>query len=180
MTLFYQRKFIDGYGLVSAWREVPIPAIVSLCDTIRNRVLSFALELEGVLDRAGDNPSAVPAGTVTQHVTTIIYGGTNVVASAPDARINVGGDINLQQAGSIIEQIRKHQGELVRAGIDADALENRLSVVEQELASNKPDSGKLRSLLGDVRNALSGAAGNLIASGAITGLNALLGTGVPG
>ena len=46
LTLLYQRKFIEGYALNRAWQEIPPSVIVSLVDTIRTRVLRFALELK--------------------------------------------------------------------------------------------------------------------------------------
>lgn len=82
LVVRYQQKFIRGYILVAAWQDIPLSAIVSLIDTIRNRVLSFALEIKGVLDSAADNPAAVPTEQVNQHVTNIIYGGNNVIAGA--------------------------------------------------------------------------------------------------
>jgi hypothetical protein len=47
----YQSSFIDGYGLMSAWQEVPLSLIVSLCEQVRNRLLRFALELRAPADR---------------------------------------------------------------------------------------------------------------------------------
>jgi hypothetical protein len=55
----------------------------------------------------------------------------------------------------------------------------RLEKVEQELMSAKPDPSLVKATLTDIRAALSGAAGNPIASSALTLLNNVLGTGVP-
>jgi hypothetical protein len=42
----YQRKIIEGYGLASAWQEIPKSIFPALIDTIRNRILKFALGLK--------------------------------------------------------------------------------------------------------------------------------------
>lgn len=46
LLLLYQRKvFGERYALNRAWQEVPGSVFVGLIDTIRTRILSFALEL---------------------------------------------------------------------------------------------------------------------------------------
>ncbi|CUU19370.1 hypothetical protein CDS [Bradyrhizobium sp.] len=45
----------------------------------------------------------------------------------------------------------------------------------KQASSARPDQTKLRSALTDLRNALSGAAGSLIASGAMTMISKILG-----
>ena len=81
LTRHYQSKFISDYGLVAAWQDIPVSSLASVGDTIRNRILSFALEIKEALDIADDDLAAVPKEQVNQHVTTIIYGGTNVVSA---------------------------------------------------------------------------------------------------
>jgi len=97
---------------------------------------------------------------------------------------NISGSITVsnlktEQIGSIIPQLRAHRAELVAAGADGDTLDERLSALEKALGTPQPDHGLLRGLLTDVRNCLSGAAGSLVATGAINVLNMMLGTGVP-
>lgn len=88
-------------------------------------------------------------------------------------------NLNSEQIGSIIPQLRTHRAELVAAGADGDRLDERLSALEKALGNPQPDHGLLRDLLTDLRNCLSGAAGSLVATGAINVLKMLLGTGVP-
>lgn len=56
---------------------------------------------------------------------------------------------------------------------------DRLSALEKALGNTQPHHGLLRGLLTDLRNCLSGAAGSLVATGAVKVLNMMLGTGVP-
>jgi hypothetical protein len=103
LILFYQSKFIEDFALVSAWRSIPTGAVIALVDTIRTRVLTFALEIEGALDRVGDNPAAVPKSEVNNHVTNIFYGGNNVVSGSTQGVTQIG-EINVSKGdiGSLV------------------------------------------------------------------------------
>jgi hypothetical protein len=79
LIAMYQDKFIDGYALVQAWQEIPPGVIVSLVDSVRNRVLGFALELQGELGAVSDKVEELPKAKVEQAVTNIIFGGTNII-----------------------------------------------------------------------------------------------------
>ena len=79
----------------------------------------------------------------------------------------------------MLGQLKQHLRELTNAGADGDRLEGRIAELEAELAKASPDRPRVRGFLTDIRNVLTGAAGNLVASGAIHILNQLLGTGVP-
>jgi len=97
---------------------------------------------------------------------------------------NVSGNITLsvlktEQVASIISQLRAHRDELVGSGADGLTLDERLDALEKTLAKPHSDDNFIRGLLTDLRNCLSGAAGSLVATGAIQVLNVMLGTGVP-
>jgi hypothetical protein len=80
VTTYYQAKFIQGYALNRAWREIPAGSLLSLVDTVRNRVLRFALDLQEDLGSVGDDLAALPTEKVDNSIVTYIYGGTNVIA----------------------------------------------------------------------------------------------------
>jgi hypothetical protein len=67
--------------------------------------------------------------------------------------------------------MRRYAADLAKAGAD----EAKVSAIEAELRNAKPDQSVLRGLLNDVRNALSGAVGNIIASGVLHRIGVLLG-----
>lgn len=52
-------------------------------------------------------------------------------------------------------------------------------LIEAEMRKPAPAPSILRGLLVDVRNAVAGATGNLMATGAIALINEILATGVP-
>ena len=82
LTILYERTFFEGrYALNRAWQEVPGSVVVGLIDTIKTRVLRFALELKEELADVHNDLAEVPKERVEQTVNTYIYGGTNVIAS---------------------------------------------------------------------------------------------------
>jgi hypothetical protein len=81
LTLLYQGRFFEGYVLNRAWQEIPGTVLVGLIDTVRTRLLRFALELKDELGSVGDDPNELPKGKIDQQVVTYIFGGTNVIAS---------------------------------------------------------------------------------------------------
>ena len=94
---------------------------------------------------------------------------------------NVSGQIvnnsgmNVEAVRAVVRELREYGTELVNAGVDAGSLDDRVTALEAELKRATPDPSKLCGLLTDVRNAISGAAGNIIASGMLYKLGGLLG-----
>ena len=71
-------KFAGGLVLYGAWQTVSRSAVLGVVDTVRNRVLEFALRLEKEAPAAGepDQPgSEVSKAKVTHLYQTIIHGG---------------------------------------------------------------------------------------------------------
>jgi len=60
LTAFYQKKFIDSYVLNRAWQEIAPSSLVALIDTVRNRTLRFALEIQKELGLGNENFSTLP------------------------------------------------------------------------------------------------------------------------
>jgi hypothetical protein len=178
---------LDRANGVRGWTfrlQVPSSELTRILDRVRTLVLDWALNLEkaGITGTdeafdAADKQKAQAAATTINigHIGSLVgnLGHGNVSGS-----ITVSG-LKTEQIGSIIPQLRAHRAELVAAGADGDRLDDRLSALEKALGNPQPDHGMLRGLLADLRNCLSGAAGSLVATGAINVLNMVLGTGVP-
>jgi hypothetical protein len=82
LTVVYQKTFFNGrYVLNRAWLEIPSSVVIGFVDTIKTRVLRFALELREELAEAKDDPSELPKERVDQNVITYIFGGTNAIGS---------------------------------------------------------------------------------------------------
>ncbi len=80
------RKIYQNMNLMQAWKIIPKSAIVGILDTVRNKVLNFALEIESANPDAGEAASTteppVPAATVQQIFNNYISGSVGNIASA--------------------------------------------------------------------------------------------------
>jgi hypothetical protein len=169
-------------GYVAAL-EVDRSAIVSILDRVRTLVLNWALKMEqaGVLGSefsfdAADREKA-QASAMMINIGTIGSFAGNLGADNIAGDVSVR-DLDLKLVHTLAEQLSQHASELVKAGAD-EKLKSRLEALEAELRKPQPTTSILRGLLVDLRNAIVGAAGNLMASGAIALINQILGTGVP-
>lgn len=158
--------------------------VIRILDRVRTLVLDWALKMEkaGVIGTSFGFNEAEKAKA--QAASTTIYIGSIGSFAGNLGAGNVAGDIavrevNVVQISNLLDQLKQHIDTLAAAGVDRPTFEERISALEAEMAKPQPNQSVLRGLLIDIRNALAGAAGNLIASGALQVLNQLLGTGVP-
>jgi hypothetical protein len=93
LTAFYQTKFFDHYVLNRAWQEIPSLAFVALTDTVRNRILSLALELKRQLRSVNDESERLAPEKVDKSVVYHIYGNNNVIASTAQTINQAGRDV---------------------------------------------------------------------------------------
>lgn len=77
----YQSSFIRGWVLNRAFKIIPKQWAVGICDTVRTRILQFALELRKATGDAESPLERMTANEVESRVTNIIYGGQNVIGS---------------------------------------------------------------------------------------------------
>lgn len=81
------RGFYERMNLMQAWKEVPRNAVVGILDTVRNRVLNFALEIEAENPKAGEHVGSVtpvPSAKVQQIFNNYISGNVGNIASGSD------------------------------------------------------------------------------------------------
>ena len=90
---------------IESWAEFNTANLVELLNTVRNRILDFALALWKQYPEAGeqDAAAAIPEATVTQIFNTTVYGGAaNLVGNATESNItfnvNQGDFESLRQA----------------------------------------------------------------------------------
>jgi hypothetical protein len=80
-------RIIRGYALVSAHQPVSRSAIEGILDTVRNRLLTFMLELEEQFPDLAESEDAakdVPKEQATHIFNTYVHGGQNVIASGQE------------------------------------------------------------------------------------------------
>ena len=83
----------NGLVIVDAWSQIPQSAVLGILDTVRTRILDFALAIEAADPLAGDrapgeSSSVTPAQGATIFYTTIINGQANIGTDG-DASISV-------------------------------------------------------------------------------------------
>jgi len=148
-----------------------------LLDAVRNLVLDWALALEkrGIVGEGlsfnAEERSKAQSGSTTITIGSIgqLAGNIGHGNSAGDISLNSGQIGDLQ---NLVEQVDRHRGELAGAGGDPQLLATAIDGLRGELANGRPDQSKLRSFAGDLRTALSGATGNLVATGVLAALQA--------
>lgn len=127
LTAAYQTKFIHGYALNRAWQEIPMGAVVGVVDTVRTRILQFALEIQREIGSTkGEEPPA--SAKVDQAVQTIIYGGTNIFHSTVGENAQFGGQRLVVEGDfpSLAEHLRQtgvapEQVDELKKAIESDA-----------------------------------------------------------
>jgi len=78
------QKIYSDMNCMQAWKVIPITAIVSALDAVRNRILNFVLEIESEAPDAGEAPinsNPVPQEKVHQIFNTYITGNVQNVAT---------------------------------------------------------------------------------------------------
>jgi hypothetical protein len=81
-------------------------------------------------------------------------------------------DISLLK--DFVTKLSGHLEQLDDAGIDTATISKRLDELSSQMKGTQPKASVIRGLLVDIRNAMAGAAGNLIAMGAIAQINNFL------
>jgi hypothetical protein len=132
LTTRYQGAFIRGYALNRAWQEIPASVLAGLVDTVRNRVLSLALELQDELGAVDNKLEKLPAEVVERSIVNNIYGGTVFIA---------GSEQNITQIGNIHvgpHDIIELTNALKVLGLNASDISKLQSAIEED----KPNHGE--------------------------------------
>jgi chaperonin cofactor prefoldin len=165
--------FMNKIGIKTSRAGIQIgrTSLIGIIESVKNWVLDWALEMEknGIV---GENMTfntrekAEARATMTNF--HIINNG-NFAGQIGNNNTSENISLNVETKNRIVQELRKIQEksiELVDAGADpkiSDIIEATIIETQQE----KPDKTKLKNLSSDIRSALSGAAGNLTATGAM-------------
>jgi hypothetical protein len=167
LVLYYQHKIpLQDYGLISAWQDIPRSGIVALLDTVRNRVLNMALEIQseiGKTDRDLERITPQEAKKVDQTIVNNIYGG-NVYVAAGESTMNAT-TVQQQQQNIAAGDWGHLESILCNAGI-ADAELKELS------AAVKSDGNQKLGERGTVMKWIKSTAPKVLAGGVKMGATA--------
>ena len=82
--------------------------------------------------------------------------------------------LDVQGVRALVVEMRKHRAQLIEATGD-QSLSKRLGAIEAEIGKASVDKSRITMLLADIRNALSGATGNVVAAGALALIGKIIG-----
>jgi hypothetical protein len=130
----YGGRIVQDAMCLAAHVEITPHMIAGVLDTIRNRVLSFSLEIWKEAPEAGEAPAPGQTGVAAQRVDQIF----NTYVMAPVAAITVGGGEISQTVDVVIPgDIASLRTALAQLGVaDSD-----ISDLEQALAEDEPAAG---------------------------------------
>jgi hypothetical protein len=155
--------FYEGMGAMRIAKSLAPSAIAGVLDTIRNRLLAFALDIERLDARAGDvapgEPPPVAPAAVTQVFNTTIHGGQVSLAAAGQ------GDVaqSVSQTGEAPRSITDVAGTLREWGLpDEDIRE-----LEEALAADRDAAGG-ELVVGQQTQNWLGRVATRISAGAVT------------
>lgn len=159
---------------------VPHTEVIGILDSVRNKVLDWALQLEtqGVLGEgmSFSEKEKQSAHTVTYQVTNNIGSMQNsqLQQDSPNATQSLTVNMDLNQLAGFIETLKGQIEGLPLNSIEKDELCAEISTIEHQIASPKPKPVIVKESLKTVRSILEGIAGSMIASGLLTQLTAFL------
>lgn len=92
MVVHYQRRFMPGHALATAWQDVPFSAIAGMLDTIRTRVLNVALDIKREIGESDSDLKKVESNSekaerVNSIVINHVYGGTVFIGDKQSVNI---------------------------------------------------------------------------------------------
>lgn len=109
IVAYVGENIYKGMNCVQAWKVIPITAIIATLDAVRNRILSFVLEIESEAPDAGEaalNSNPLPQEKVNQIFNTYISGNVQNVAT---------GSTDIEQSATYNEASPKVFAQLIQA-----------------------------------------------------------------
>ncbi|UQD76195.1 hypothetical protein JEY40_17585 [Bradyrhizobium japonicum] len=179
-AIIVQINRMMGVQFGTMYVHVSHSQVHGLLDAVRNLVLDWALKLE----RAGIHGSGMSFNNQEKQLakdssTTINIGSINSMVGNLGSH-NTSGDISAsdiseRQVKDLLAQLQPHLSDIKQAGADGARLDKAFAELSAHSAATQPKQAAIRGALTDMRNALSGAAGSLIASGATAIISKMLG-----
>ena len=122
-----------------------MPGMAALVDTVRNRLLEFALEIQGEIGETEIPLEQITPESVEKAVTTIIYGGHNVVAGKIAGDVQQIGEFNVLQGD--FHSLARALEEVGVPVDEIDALERAIAE-DKEAGEGKGFGGRTSEWLG--------------------------------
>lgn len=152
--------------------KIPRGAVIGVLDAVRNRVLEWSIEMErqGVLGEGMTfntiEREAARSAMNTYNIGTISNFAGNMGSDNTSGNISLRSN-DISDVKLLVDQISAELPRLMECGAGKD-LPVLVDAMNIEIQSHQPDTRKMQGLVGDMRAALSGAAGNMLATGALS------------
>jgi hypothetical protein len=150
----------------------------SIVERVRNLILDWSLELEsaGVLGEGMgftlNEKTKALAVTNNYFAQNIGVAGNVEGGSTVQNNQVAGAALDLEAVRGLLQQMQ-HLAPILppnlRAAVEADAAD-----LQAETTKSQPDQGRVRKLLGSIRTTCEGASGNLVATGVVEAIKAML------
>jgi hypothetical protein len=155
-------------------------AAVQVVEAVRNLVLEWSIEMER-LGVTGSDFSFTPEERQAAQAAPSIHIGSvgtmigNVGGTGNRTDHVTVGNVDVKAAADLAAQVKRYAPQLYADGLTPGSLDGPLEALRTETVKRSPNQGVIRGALTDLRNALSGASGSLLASGVIEGISRLIG-----
>lgn len=128
IVAYYQHRLMkNGFVCVAAWQELPVSAVAEMLDTVRNRTLNMALQLEDEIGTSYEDLRRIEPGEASKIQSIVVNnvgGSTNVAVGGSSVNgttvISVGDRKALDQALTGLGMARQDLDGLTEA-MEADA-----------------------------------------------------------
>jgi hypothetical protein len=173
-----------GIHVEQAWAETPLADVKNILSQVRSRLLDFLLDLRDTVgdvsepDDVKERVRSVDANGMFQSAifgpnTTILIGDQSTISASQFNSVS-------GMAAGVRDLISQLRPALLSASLPnaiRDQAELSLTELEAAVEANQPDTSRMRDGLMFLQKTFEGAAGNLLASGAIALITKLLAGG---
>jgi hypothetical protein len=169
MAVKYGAKgYNSGVQCLGAWQIVTRAALKGVVDTVRNRLLDFALKIEMENPGAGEAPPSsepVPPEKVRQMVMNIFYAPVgNIAQNSESFTQSSSMGIRPEEISRLVKDLSEHLAELNLGALHEQRAEAQIAALKAELVG-QPDPGMVTQAGRTLRNITEGAIGSLLAAG---------------
>jgi hypothetical protein len=160
LIALHGRRIYRGWNCLSAWKAIPYNALVSLIDTIRTRILNFALEIERESPDAGEAPLDKPPlaqEQVSQVFNTYIIGNVQNIATGSS---NLSQTVELSIGEGNLDELKNYLGSKGIKDTDLQELEESIREDSKEEIGKKP-GGKVQAWVRKMASKAASGAWNI-------------------
>lgn len=147
IVALHDEKFYENMSCISAWKIISRGSIKNVIDSVRNKILTFALEIEKLNPEAGEAPidsSPVPQTDVSHVFHTVIYGNVGNIAS---------GNENVSQKSILVDKgdWASLKSEFKKIGLEEEDINLFKKAIEEDnVEKNKKIGQKTSSWLSKI------------------------------